>query len=116
MSYTAIFLKVQFPTSSPIASKTFNLDSSLTVSKALSQIGQQSGFDVSSYGLFISSKGTWLDESKTLSDYSDILKNAETVELRERTSVGTNPIIWGIGVSVLAGAIAFAIYQYRNRK
>jgi len=116
MSYTAIFLKVQFPNSSPIASKTFNLDSSLTISKALSQIGQQTAFDVSSFGLYVPSKGVWLEDHKLLADYQDILKSAETVELKEKSKVTTSPLIWGIGLSVFAGALAFAIYQYRIRK
>jgi len=116
MSYTAIFLKVQFPTSSPIASKTFNLDSSLTVSKALSQIGQQTGFDVSSFGLYVPSTGVWLEDHKLLVEFQDILKNAESVELREKSKVTTSPLLWGIGLSVFAGAIAFALYQYRSRK
>jgi len=56
-SYTAVFLKVVFPPTSQIASKKFNLDSNLTVKKAIAEITQVNcGLTADNSGLFIPSK------------------------------------------------------------
>jgi len=122
-SYTAVFLKVVFPPTSQIASKKFNLDSNLTVKKAIAEITQVNcGLTADNSGLFIPSKNFWLEESKTLKDYEELLVEVETLELREKSSTNTSlstsqstTLIVGIGIIVAVSAIAAAVYFGRKR-
>mmetsp|Transcript_14880 Transcript_14880/g.20784 ORF Transcript_14880/g.20784 Transcript_14880/m.20784 type:complete len:131 (-) Transcript_14880:1518-1910(-) len=118
-----IRVKVIFPTTSPIATKTFDFSGSATVGKALQQVKEQtkatSGAEDADkkFGFYIPSQKTFLDDNTPLSYYSNELKKVgETVEYRERSSVDTSASgfqLWhgvAIGTVVLAVAAGAAFY------
>jgi len=124
MSYTAVILKVVFPSSSPIATKTFNLDASITVAKAITQIADQVGSSVGvrNPGLYVEEKDLWLDERKLLHDYSDLLKQVEGIHFKERGHANqssgetSNLLMWGAVGAVVAVAVVAGIYIFRQRR
>lgn len=73
-----LLVKVMFPRTSPIVSKIFNIDTSLLVSKVISQIAEhvKSGLSLVNCGLFIPKYGVWLEEDKPLSKYVEMIKTA----------------------------------------
>ncbi len=68
--------KVIFPKTSPIASKTFNLEQTLTIKQVITTIDEQvkSSFSTAKCGFYIPEKNIWLDEEKTLEDYEDVIR------------------------------------------
>ncbi len=67
-----------------LASKTFNLDSSLTVRKAIIHMVDQvkSGLSASHAGLFVPERNLWLDENKPLIFYQSLLQQVDGVEFK----------------------------------
>eukprot|EP01118_Nematostelium_gracile_P008214 TRINITY_DN2719_c0_g1_i1.p1 TRINITY_DN2719_c0_g1~~TRINITY_DN2719_c0_g1_i1.p1 ORF type:complete len:122 (-),score=24.41 TRINITY_DN2719_c0_g1_i1:65-430(-) len=98
-----LLLKVMFPRTSPIVSKIFNIDASLTVRKVISQIAEhvKSGLSVVNCGLYLPKHGIWLDEEKHLSEYTDLIKTADCVEFKEKKDEMTHT---GPVLALLVGA------------
>jgi uncharacterized protein YegL len=125
---STVRVKVVFPSTSPIATKTFDFSGSATVGKALQQVQDQTKSTSvqedpeKKFGFYIPSQKTFLDDNTPLSYYSNELKKVgETVEYRERSSVDTTSSgfqLWhgvAIGTVVLAVA-AGAAYFIRSAK
>ena len=82
---STVRVKVVFPSTSPIATKTFDFSGSATVGKALQQVKDQtkstSGAEDSDkkFGFYIPSQKTFLDDNTPLSYYSNELKKVVRV-------------------------------------
>jgi hypothetical protein len=78
MAHKTLLLKVMFPRTSPIISKIFNIDSSMTVRRITAQIAEhvKSGFSIVNCGLYIPKHGIWLEDDQPLSKYADLIKTA----------------------------------------
>jgi len=84
-----IIVKIIFPPTSPIASKTFSFRTSMTVTDAIKEIQSQIGQKtfVGDFGLYVKSKKIWLDDKLPLSKYKDLLCLTDGIDYRNRLEV-----------------------------
>ena len=83
---SALVLRIKFPQTYPIIYKTVRIDSNMSVKDAVPYIAESVHVPYSAdIGLFLPDDKMWLDDSKTLSEYSQLTaEGLEYIEFKSR--------------------------------
>ncbi|PRP88938.1 hypothetical protein PROFUN_00406 [Planoprotostelium fungivorum] len=118
----SLYLKIAFPPTFPIASKTFSLDSSLTVGKGVTiikdKIKNQLSSHTADWGLYLPQKKIWLDDDVSLGYYSALIKDT-VVEFRDRGAQGilkSNETVALVLVSIASIAAALSVVYIMKQR
>jgi len=109
-----IVLKVKFPSSSPVITKSFKLPEHSSVKDAIQAIREnmkQTLAVTSSHALFLPNRNLWLSESLTLAEIRHLL-NEEYIELIDRSETTTSPYVYGAVGFALGVVISQLFVRY----
>jgi len=116
MADKTVLLKIRFPSSSPIITKSYKLDENNRVSEVLGEIRESMKHSLavtSSHGLFLPGRNIWLSDNITLAEIRPLLDKDGTIDLVDRSAPPSKvPLVAYGAIGVAVGVVATLCVKY----